>query len=211
LSRRAIAQYEATVVLVVVSLSLASVVYEGLKPETRLDTGAVFVNQSTQLGGDPAIERLSANSSTPVTVSSLEVDSLDSHAGVLSFAGGGYSVSAALCRPGQTTFFSVYATEPGTVTVATDGQAWIAGLWAPSAVVSAGWQELMISGGSACTIALPGGQRVAGSWSAGSSLVSSVPLEGSMSGQEFVLFLPTGGAAQHVLLTTSGGFDDASA
>jgi hypothetical protein len=212
LRRGAIAQYEATVILVIVSLSLASVVYEGLKPETRVNPAAVFFNQGTWLGGDPVVERLSMNSSTPVTVSSLEVGSLSSQTGVLAYGGGGgYSVSPALCRPGQTTFFSVLATGPGSIDVTTDGRAWIAGSWADSATVSSsGLQEVMIADGTTCSVSLPGGQSIAGgAWSPVSSLVSSIPLQGSSAtGQEFLMFIPTaGGGGTQVLLTTSGGFD----
>jgi len=207
-SRAGIAQYEATIVLVVISLSLASVVYEGLRREASLDPEPVFANEETPLGGSPVIERVEVNSSSPTTISSMSLDSASSSAGILEFRGSGYSTTSSLCAAGATTFFSVMASQAGLLQVATDGQAWIAGEWGNSVSVSQGWQEVMIQGGASCSVTLPGGQEVPAAWSESSTLLSSVPVEGPLAGTAFTFFLPTGGGSHGLLITSSGGFDD---
>ena len=122
-SRAAIAQYEATIVLVVISLSLASVVYAGLRRESSVDPQPLFVNEETPIGGSPAIERVEVNSSSATTVYSLSLDDASSASGVLAFDGSAYSTIKSLCAAGVTTFFSVLATQAGTLGVATNGSA----------------------------------------------------------------------------------------
>ena len=206
-SRAAIAQYEATVVLVVVSLSLASVVYAGLRRESSLGPQPVFVNDATTVGGSPAIELIVANSSSATNVTSLSLDGASSTAGVLGFDGSAYSTSSSLCEPSATTFFSVLATQAGTLRVVTSGASWISGTWGSSLVVSAGWHEVMIRGGASCSMTLPGGQAVTQQWSQSSTLVSTVPIEGPRVGTAFTVYVPTGGGAHSLLMTSSGGFD----
>jgi hypothetical protein len=203
---RAIAQFEATILLVVVSLSLASLVYSSLRRETGSGAQPVFVVAVTSLGGDPAIERVLLNSSAPTTVSSLTVDASSSSSGVLSFNGTAYSTSGSICVASGTTFFSVYAPQAGAVTVSTSGRSWISGAWTSSAQVQAGWQEVMIQGGSSCSITLPGGQVVRSPGALNATLVSSVPLQGYTSGTAFASYIPAGGAFHYVLITTPGGF-----
>jgi len=206
-SRAAIAQYEATVVLVVVSLSLASAVYAGLKRESGLQPQPVFANDVTPIGGSPTIELIVANSSSAATITSLSLDTASSAAGVLAFDGSAYSTSSSLCTASATTFFSVLATQPGTLQVVTSGQSWISGTWGSSLAVSAGWHEVMIRGGASCSLTLPGGQAVPMQWSSSSPLVSTVPVEGPRSGTAFTVYVPTGGGAHSLLMTSSGGFD----
>jgi hypothetical protein len=206
-SRSAIAQYEATIVLVVISLSLASVVYSGLRRESSIEPQPVFVNAETPLGGNPALERLEVNSSSATTLSSLSVDAASSTAGVLAFDGASYSAVKSLCAPGVTTFFSVLASQAGTLQVGTDGQSWVSGTWGGAVSVSPGWQEVMIEGGTSCTVTLPGGQAVPARWSP-SPFLTSVPVEGALTGTEFTLYFPVGGGSHSLLVTTSGGFDD---
>jgi len=209
-SRSAIAQYEATIVLVVISLSLASVVYTGLRRESSLDPDPLFVNEETTIGGSPAIQRLEVNSSSATTVSSLSLDAASSTAGVLAFNGSSYSTTRSLCAAGVTTFFSVMASHAGTLQVVTNGASWVSGAWAGTVSVSSGWQEVMIQGGTSCTVTLPGGQAVPTQWSPSSALVSSVPVDGALKGTAFTVYIPTGGGAHSLLLTSSGGFDDVS-
>ena len=209
-SRSAIAQYEATIVLVVISLSLASVVYTGLRRESSLDPDPLFVNEETTIGGSPAIQRLEVNSSSATTVSSLSLDAASSTAGVLAFNGSSYSTTRSLCAAGVTTFFSVMASHAGTLQVVTNGASWVSGAWAGTVSVSSGWQEVMIQGGTSCTVTLPGGQAVPTQWSPSSALVSSVPVDGALTGTAFTVYIPTGGGAHSLLLTSSGGFDDVS-
>ena len=161
-SRPAIAQYEATVVLVVISLSLASVLYDGLRRESTLDPQPLFANTLTLLGGTPAIERLEVNSSSATTLTSLALDEASSADGVLAFNGSAYSTTTSLCEAGETTFFSVLSRQVGTLQVATNGQAWVAGTLGAQASVSPGWQEVMIQSGTSCTLTLPGGEAVQG-------------------------------------------------
>ena len=209
-SRTAIAQYEATVVLVVLSISLASVVYTGLRRESNLDPQPVFVNEETPIGGSPPIELVVADSSSATTVTSLSLDAASSTGGVLAFDGSAYSTTKSLCAPSTTTFFSVLATQSGALQVATSGQAWISGTWGSALTVAAGWHEVMIRGGASCSLTLPGGQVVPGQWSPSSPLVSSIPIEGPLSGTAFTFYVPTGGGAHSFLMTSSGGFDDVS-
>jgi hypothetical protein len=207
-SRPAIAQYEATVVLVVVSLSLASIVYDGLRRESSIAPQPLFANTLTLLGGSPAIERLEVNSSAATTLTSLALDEASSATGVLAFDGSAYSTTKSLCEEGATTFFSVLASQAGTLAVATDGQAWVAGTVGPETSVFPGWQEVMIQSGTTCTITLPGGQVVQGPWNASSDVLSSLPAVGALAGTAFTFYLPSGGGSHSLLITTSGGFDD---
>jgi hypothetical protein len=207
-SRHAIAQYEATVVLVVISLSLASLAYTGLRRESSLAPQPVFVNEETTIGGTPIIERVQVNSSTAATVSSLSLDAASSTAGVLAFDGSTYSTEQSLCAAGVTTFFSVLASQAGWLKVATNGSAWVSGTWGDAVNVSRGWQEVMIVGGASCAITLPGGESIPTLWNRSSSVASSLPVEGAPTGTAFTIYLPAGGGSHSLLMTTSGGFDD---
>lgn len=209
-TRAAIAQYEATVVLVVISLALASVVYEALRPEASLQPSPTFVNGETPIGGTPAIERIAANASSPTTLAAFSVDGASSSQGILAFSGSAYSTVGSLCAPGQTTFFSVYSQEPGTIEVATNGTPWIAGTLSSQASVASGWQEVMIQSGSSCSVTLPGGQPVPSQWVSSSSVLSSIPVEGALTGTSFTFYVPSGGGTHGVLVATSGGLDDVS-
>jgi hypothetical protein len=207
-SRAGIAQYEATVVLVVLSLSLASIVYGGLKREASLGPQPVFVNEETSIGGSPDIERVGVNSSSATTVSSFSLDEANSIDGVIAFDGSAYSTSTSLCLPGEATFFSVDAQQAGTLQVATDGRAWISGTWGTAMSVAPGWHELMIEGGTSCSITLPGGKVIAGGWNSSSPIVSPIPAEGSLTGTSFTFYIPNGGGPHRLLITSTGGFDD---
>jgi hypothetical protein len=206
-SRAGIAQYEATIVLVVLSLSLGSIVYGGLKGETTMRAEPVFVNEKTLIGGNPPVARVFVNSSSPTSVTSFSVDEASSKDGILAFDGSSFSASGSLCAAGATTFFSVLAPHAGTLTVTTDGRAWVAGTFGSSATVGPGWQELMIKAGTSCSIILPGGQSVSGRWNSSSPFVSSIPIEGASSGTAFAFYIPGGGGPHRLLMTTTGGFD----
>jgi hypothetical protein len=207
-NRSAIAQYEATVVLVMISLSLASIVYSGLRRESSLEPRPLFVSEETPIGGNPVIERLQVNSSSATTVSSLGLDAASSAEGVIAFDGSSYSTVTSLCAAGVTTFFSVLASQSGTLEVATDGKSWVSGTWGGAVSVLPGWQEVMIQGGTSCSITLPGGQMVPTRWNASSPFVSSIPVDGPLSGTAFTIYVPSGGGSHSLLLTSSGGFDD---
>ncbi len=209
-SRKAVAQYEATVVLVVVSLSLASVVYSGLRKESSLTPQPVFVSGETQVGGSPEIVRVEVNASMVTDVSSLSLDEASSDAGVIGFDGSAYSTSPTLCAAGKTTLFSVLAEQSGVLQVSTNGRAWVDGTWGGSVSVSPGWQEVMIQGGSSCAVTLPGGQTVPANWTPSSPIVSSIPAMGGTSGTSFVFYVPCDGSSHRLLITSSGGFDDVS-
>ncbi len=190
-----------------ISLSLASIIYGGLKRESNLGSESIFVNEETVIGGTPTLERVGANSSFRAALSSLALDSASSAGGVLAFNGSGYSSSSSFCANDTTTFFSVFAPQAGPVQVATEGRAWVSGTWGNSVQVAAGWHEVMIVDGASCSITLPGGQVVNGPWSPFSSLASSLPVDGSPVGVSFVLYLPTDGNSHSLLLTSSGGLD----
>jgi len=206
-SRRGIAQYEATIVLIVISLSLGSVVYSGLKREMSLSPEPVFVNTKTFIGGNPPIARVFVNSSSATSVTSFSVDEASSKDGVLAFDGSSFSTLGSLCAGGATTFFSVLAPQAGTLTVTTDGRAWVAGKFGNAVIVMPGWQELMIRGGTSCSITLPGGQSLPGRWNSSSPAISSIPIEGAFSGTAFAFYIPGGEGPHRALVTTTGGFD----
>ena len=206
-SRAAIAQYEATMVLVVISLSLASIVYSSIRRESSLGPEPLFVNQETLIGGRPAIERLQVNSSSSTTISSLGIDEASSSAGILALDGSTYSTTKSLCATGMTTFFSVLTSRSGTLDVVTDGKSWVSGMWGEAVNVSSGWQEVMIQGGTSCKLTLPSGQSVPGQWDPASPFVSSIPVQGALTGTSFTFYVPVGGGSHSLLLTSSGGFD----
>ena len=205
--RAGIAQFEATVILIVVSLSLASVVYGGLKKETNLSPQAVFANTETSIGGSPPLELVAANASSTTTVTSMSFDQASSTTGVLAFDGSSYSTSVSLCSVGVTTFFSVLSPQSGTLKVTTNGRAWVAGTYGSAVAVGPGWQEIMIQSGTTCSITLPGGQQVPTQWNQASPLTSSVPTQGPPSSSAFSFYVPAGGGAHRLLITTTGGFD----
>jgi hypothetical protein len=205
--RVGIAQYEATVVLVVISLSLGSVVYSGLKGEARLSAQPVFVSSKTDIGGNPPTARVIINSSTSTSVTSVSVDEASSKDGVLAFDGSSFLTSGSLCAAGATTFFSVLASQAGTLTVTTDGRAWVDGTFGRAVTVAPGWHEVMIVRGTSCSISLPGGVAVSSSWSPASQVVSSIPAEGALSGTSFTFYIPDGGGPHSMLMTSTGGFD----
>ena len=206
-SRSAIAQYEATVILVVLSLSLASVVYSGIKRESNIQQQPVFVNVETLVGGNPPILAVTVNASASTTVTSLSLDEASSVAGVLAFDGNAFTDSTSLCSPGKTTLFSVDVSQRGTLAVSTNGVAWASGSVGTSFAVQPGWHEVMISNGSTCTITMPGGQTVSGPWTATIAVLSSLPLDGSRTGPHFAIFVAEGGGAHSLLLTSAGGLD----
>jgi hypothetical protein len=205
--RVAIAQYEATVVLIMISLSLASIVYAGLRRESTLKSVSLFVNSETLIGGSPVIDRIVANSSSSTVLSSFSLDAASSTDGVLAFDGSGYSTSIEFCARGATTFFSVFTSQPGLVQITTDGRPWVSGSSGESIHVSPGWHEVMIAGGTSCSITLPGGKILGGPWSPGSAYVSSIPVDGNLNGTSFSFYVPTEGNLHHLLITSSGGFD----
>ncbi len=182
-------------------------VYSGLRRESNIQPQPLFVNAETPLGGSPGVERLEVNSSSPTTLSSLGIDAASSTAGVLAFDSAAYSTVKSLCATGMTTFFSVLASQAGTLQVATDGQSWVSGTWGTAVGVSPGWQEVMIQNGTSCTVTLPGGQALPAPWSP-SPFLTSVPAEGALTGTAFTFYIPVAGGSHSLLVTTSGGFDD---
>jgi hypothetical protein len=207
-NRPAVAQYEATIILVVLSLSLASVVYGGLKRETGLSPQPVFVNTETDIGGTPRLVHVRVNSSSDITITSLSIDGASSTSGIMAFNGSAYTDAGSLCLAGATTFLSIYAREAGTLKVSTDGRAWVSGKWGTEVLVSKGWHEVMIVDGASCTVTTPDGEVLPAKWDSSSPVVSSIPAEGGFSGAWFTVYVPTGGGPHRVLVTTTGGFDD---
>jgi len=201
-SRRGVAQYEAAVVLVAISLAMTSILYSAVKRQT-LSPEAVFANSTVDLGGNPMLVRLAVNGSQSVTLTSFAADEADSVDGILYIDSVGYHYSPSLCTPSGTTFFSVLATQPGLLSVTSNGRSWISGAWTGSQLETPGWHEVMIAGASSCSITLPGGQVV----TTQGPLTRSVPVEGAINGTSFVLCLPTDSSKHIFLLTTSGGFD----
>jgi len=67
---------------------------------------------------------------------------------------------------------------------------------------------VMIQAGTFCSVTLPGGRAVQGLWNSSSPVVSSIPVEGPLSGTAFTFYLPEGRSMHHLLITSTGGFDD---
>lgn len=199
---RAIAEYQAAVILVAISLALASVAYSAMG-RRALEPEGVFSNSLVELGGTQPLVRLAVNSSESVALTSFSADGASSSAGVLDLGPAGYQTSQSLCLGGGTTFFSVLAPQAGTVQVTSNGQSWISGSWTSSEPEAAGWHEVMIDGATSCSVTLPGGEAV----TSPGPLTSTVPVEGALNGTGFLLYVPTD-SLQHVfLLTSDGGLD----
>ena len=122
---RGVSTFVGTLVLVSISLSLSYVVYEGvsrLVPTRQF----VFVNNMNFLPGNPSLEQVSVDASSPATPSALAIDNFSSTSGILYFDGTSYGTTQHLCSSGATTFFSVY-TGSGTLQAKANGRAWIDG------------------------------------------------------------------------------------
>jgi hypothetical protein len=208
---RALSGYVAALVLVVITMSLSYVVYEGVRsfdPDKQGQEGT-FANQVLLIQGSPDdFLRVTVNSSQPETPAALEVDGASSQSGVLFLDGAGRygTAPSSLCLPGATTFFSVYAQTPGLLQVRSDGEAWIDGRWAASLSVAIGWNEVMISDASSCFVVTPDGARVSGPGAG----VSGIPVTGVVPSASFTLYVPSGGPAalsQLLLVFDDGGYD----
>jgi hypothetical protein len=202
-TRRAVAEYQAAVILVAITLALASVAYSALRRQV-LEPEGVFSNSLVQLGGTPPLVRLAVNSSESVSLTSFSADEASSANGVLFIDSAGYhTMGGSLCVGGGTSFFSVLTTQSGNLQVTSNGQSWISGAWTSSEQEAPGWHEVMIDGATSCSITLPGGQVVTGP----GFPTNSIPVEGALNGTSFVLYVPTD-SLQHVfLLTSDGGLD----
>jgi hypothetical protein len=208
---RAFSSYVAALVLVVITMSLSYVVYEGVRSFNPGEQGqdGSFANQVVLLQGSPYdVLQVTVNSSRLETPVALEVDGASSQDGVLYLDGAGHygSTSSSLCLSGATTFFSIYSRTAGLLQVQTDGQAWIDGHRASSLSASIGWNEVMISDASSCFVVAPDGATLSG-LGAG---VSGVPITGSYPSATFTLYVPSGGPAglsQLLIVFDDGGYD----
>lgn len=199
---RGISGFIATLILVAIALSLSYAVYEGVSRLTPPKT-IVYSNQVLTIAGSPEIEEVQVNASSRSALQALEADSAGSPSGILYFNGTEYGTTRQLCLAGGTTFFSVLAAAPGQIDVTASGSVWIDGVSTDSLSVTSGWQEVMISDASTCSVAAPGGSSLAYP----SGQVSSIPLIGSMSSTSFTLFVPTDGHSHSLILVFDGGYD----
>jgi hypothetical protein len=208
---RAFSGYVAALVLVVITMSLSYVVYEGVRSfdPDKQGQGGTFANQVLLLQGSPDdVLRVTVNSSEPETPVALEVDGASSQNGVLYVDGAGhYGIApSSLCLSGATTFFSVYAQTAGLLQVRSDGQAWVDGRWGASLPVTIGWNEVMISDASSCSVVTPNGTTVSGPGAG----VSGVPVTGTVPSTSFALNVPCSGPSglsQLLLVFSDGGYD----
>jgi len=208
---RAFSSYVAALVLVVITMSLSYVVYEGVRSFSPDKQGleGTFANQLLLLQGSPDdVLQVKVNSSRLETPVALEVDGASSRNGVLYLDGAGRygATPSSLCLPAATTFFSVYSQAAGRLLVQSDGQAWIDGHWASSLYVTSGWNEVMISDASSCSIVTTSGATVSGPGAA----VSGLPITGSVPSASFILYVPSGGPSnpsQLLLVFDDGGYD----
>jgi len=199
---RGISGFIATLILVAISLSLSYVVYQAVSSFSA-PKAEVFSNQSLALGGAPDVVEFQVNVSAPANPQALEADNVNSHEGVLYFGASGYGTTPGLCLSTATTFFSVYATNAGTIQTVTDGTVTIDGQSTASLVVAQGWHEIMFTDASSCQVRGPDGSNI----SYPGPLVSTVPLIGSFPSTSFRLFLPTDGGSHSLLLVFDGGYD----
>jgi hypothetical protein len=198
---KGVSTFVATLVLVGIALSLSYVVYEGVStiapPEQE-----VFTNQVNQVGGPQGIVQIVVNASSPGSPLAFEAGGSSSQSGILYFDGAGYGTTHGLCLAGATTFFSIL-TGSGTITTTGNGESWIDGQWTDSLVVRAGWQEVMFSNASSCTITMPGGRTAVFP----GADVSPIPLIGSVPSSAFDLYVPAGSSTGPFLLAFDGSYD----
>jgi len=207
---RALSGYVAALVLVVITMSLSYVVYQGARsfdPDKQA-VQPVFENQVATIEASPlGLLRVQVNSSRPESSAALEIDGSSSRSGILFVGGTGqYGVSpSSLCRARATTFFSVLSPSAGELHVSTDGQAWIDGAWGDTLSVGAGWNEVMISDGTVCSVVTSGGTLTGPGPS-----VSGLPIVGALPSASFTLFIPSGSSgfpAQALLVFGDGSYD----
>lgn len=198
---KGVSTFVATLVLVTISLSLSYVVYEGVS-RLAAPRQVVYSNSVATLPGSPDMADVTVGVSSPSQPLALVVGNASSSSGVLFFNGASYGASDQLCSPGTTTFFSVF-TGAGTLQLAGNGRAWIDGYWTSSLPVQAGWQEVMFSGSSSCSVVDTNGLPV----TYGSSDLSSVPLTGSVPSAQLSFYVPSDGATPQILLVFNGGYD----
>jgi flagellin-like protein len=198
---RGISPFIATLILVAIALSLSYAVYEGVSRLAPPKT-VVYSNQVLTIGGSPAIEKIQVNASSSSVLQAVEADSVGSPSGILYFDGTDYGTTHQLCLAGATTFFSVLASTPGRIEVASSGQVWIDGVSTDSLPVTPGWQEVMISDASSCSVTSDGQ-----SLTYPGEQVSTIPIIGSASSTNFTLYLPTDGTGHSLVLVFDGGHD----
>lgn len=205
-----LSSYVATLILVVISLSLSYVVYEGVRSfdPGKQQEDATFTNQLLLLPGSPQdILLVTVNASQQETPAALEAGSAISSQGLLYLTtSGSYgTLSASLCTAGATTFFSVFSATPGILQVQSNGESWIDGRWANSLAVASGWNEVMISNASSCLVVMPDGVTASGL----EEQVSPVPIIGTLTSNTFRFYLPTEGSGPGSLLLVfdDGGYD----
>jgi len=194
-----LAEVYSAVVIVAITVALASLVYSGVRfsPEAR----PVYSFESYSVLGDPSVLHLQINSSMPSEISELRLDDASSLSGILALTPSGYVSVGELCGSGVTTFFSVNTTA-GSILISGGGQAWIDGVAESGAQVSAGIHELMIADASACTIALPGGLVAAYP----SPWVSTIPRIGQ-SELDAVVLVPYSGTGHSVTAVFGSGVE----
>ncbi|MDA4113288.1 MAG: hypothetical protein OK474_04495 [Thaumarchaeota archaeon] len=199
---RGISGFVATLILVMISLSLSYVVYQGVSrlAPPRED---IFSNRVLDLGGSPELLLLQVNASSTSSPLAFEADDASSRAGVLYFNGTGYGTTQQLCLPGAATFFSVHTASSGTIGAEGDGRVWIDGYLTSSLEVQPGWHEVIFSGSSSCAVTEPDGSTI----SFPDDRVSTFPLAGSIPSISFTIYVPTDGLRHSLVLVFDGGFD----
>jgi hypothetical protein len=159
--RVGLAELYAAILIVAITLVLASLVYSQLRYPVRPQP--VYSSTSYSILGSPSILHLRINSSSASSISELRIDSASSsQPGILALQGGaGYSAIPTLCAADTTTFFSVNVTLRGELQVAGNGIPWVDGIQTSAAVVVPGLHEVMISNATTCAVTLPGEEHVA--------------------------------------------------
>jgi hypothetical protein len=194
--RAAVSELYSGVVLLAVTLAVASLVYSGIRPDASPEP--IFTESSFTIPGNPPIDLVNVSSSSAASPVALAIGGASSQEGVLAATPTGYAATAGLCQAGAVTFFSA-KTDGGTLSVSTDGAAWIDGIPGPARTVLPGWHEIMIEA-SSCSVALPGG----GTLGTGTAGFSSVPRvqTGNLS---FEFYVPCFRDGQGVTIVFDGG------
>jgi hypothetical protein len=188
------AELYATLIVLSITLSLSYLVYSELRAPRTGDQVA-FLNRTSVIAGSPDLLLLQVDSSKPSVLVSVQIDNISASSGVLALDANGYTNSGAPCERGLVTFFSVHSPVSSRVSILSDGGTWVGGYWRNSGAIGAGWTEVMIKNGSACSLSVPGGT------------ISSLPLNAGEATTHFSLFLPVAGGTHHALLIFTGGFD----
>jgi len=195
--REGVSEVYSAALIVAVTLALSYTAYS--LADFHVSSDPVYSVSSYTVYGTPSFLSIRVNSSAPTNAVEFRVDNASSLSGFLALTPGGYSAVGNFCSAGATTFFSVL-TQTGMLAVSGSAVSWIDGIETSSAQVQQGRHEVVIAGGSDCTLDLPGGTVVSGP----SPSVSTLPME-SESSQSCTFLVPYNSAGHVATIVFDGG------